>query len=212
MSTVLSYALIVLVTFATSSWLQAINIFSERKNPSVLSGVSPNSVFLCFTAGFLWLVYGASRGLVGAVSNAVLECICAGTIIAILALGGFVGKKRGAIYILIAALVLTMALLFPLMSGILATCIGASFLIPQAVLTVRSIGTPAINGFAWTSVAMVLTANPVWIVYAVINHDAIIAISSFILFTCGVVMATSKLVHKKRYADNVHNVSIAEIA
>ena len=69
--------------------------------------------------------------------------------------------------------------------------------------TVHSVGTEHINGMSNYSIAMIIVANTIWIIYGYYYSASAYLLSSTVLLLCGIIMGVSKLVHHKKRGKNL---------
>jgi uncharacterized protein with PQ loop repeat len=168
-----------------------------------MSGVSHWTLALTSWSTLAWLVYGIRRELLPSALNSVLV-LTSVLVIALCVVGaGKMDAKKFTRWLAVLAAFALLWLAVPTaVVGAAATAVGMFFLFPQMVKTVRSVGTSEIRGFGWSSVAMVLFANTLWVLYTTaVETDLWLALSSGMHLFNGVIMLGAKwvdLVLKRR--------------
>lgn len=194
----LSIAVASLITFASQTWLQAIHIVKHRNNIELLRGVSVTGLLVTIFSEVLWVSYSLPRELFGGTSNAVLSLVSAFIILAFLYRKHIPLRSDTTCLISTVLIVTTLAILLPTTYvALLVTLIGPIFLLPQTVKTVRSIGTPQVQGIGNIAIAMIICANTAWIVYGVIYQSWAYIVSSGVLLACGLTTAAAKSFHHR---------------
>ena len=192
--------LTIVTIFASSTWIQALHALKNRNSStSTLRGISTSTLIIILFSETLWVSYALHYGLVGGILPALLSLISVGVISFILCEKGIIKDKNIIAYLITAILFFLILKVTPiLIVSIAATVLSTIFLIPQTFKTVTSIGTPKIHGMNNYSIAMIIAANSIWIIYGIYHLAYAYIISSSILLLCGITMAVSKIIHRKK--------------
>lgn len=191
--------LTIVTIFASATWIQAVHALKSRNSTSTLKGISPLTLVIILFSETLWVSYALHYGLVGGVLNALLSLISVGVISFILCEKGVIKDRNIIAYLITAILFFLILKVTPiLIVSIAATVLSTIFLIPQTFKTITSIGTLKIHGMNNYSIAMIIAANSVWIIYGIYHLAYAYIISSTVLLLCGVTMAVSKVIHHKK--------------
>lgn len=190
----------IIITFASQTWLQGLHVIRFRNNKEVLRGVSAYGIVSTAFSESLWIGYSVHHHLIGGLSNALLSITSAVVISLVVFRAGLVKSGQMGLFFVLLALWTALCIIIPVEIVALGTVVLATFfLVPQTIRTVRSIGTPAIDGMGNRAITMVIVANSAWIVYGVYYTAPAYYISSSIILTCGLIMAFSKIYHRKQY-------------
>jgi len=196
----LNTLLIIITTFASQTWLQALHAIRNNHNKVLLQGISLTGLLTTIISETLWIIYASHYGLIGGLSNAILSMISVLTISIILYKNNLLKLKTIITYS--SAIILSLIVLHIVPISIItisAMIIATIFLIPQTVKTVRSIGTNHINGMSNYSIIMIIIANSIWIFYGYYYSASAYLLSSTVLLLCGLIMGSSKIINYKKY-------------
>ena len=185
--------------FASSTWIQALHALKSRNSTSTLKGISPSTLIIILFSETLWVSYALHYGLMGGVLNALLSLISVGVISFTLCEKGIIKDKNIIAYLTASILFFLILKVTPILIVSIATIVLSTvFLIPQTFKTITSIGTPKIHGMNNYSIAMIIMANSIWIIYGIYHLAYAYIISSSILLLCGITMAISKIIHHRK--------------
>lgn len=196
----LNILLIIITTFASQTWLQALHAIRNNHNKVLLQGISLTGLLTTVISETLWIIYASHYNLTGGLSNAILSMISVLTISIILYKNNLLKLKTiitysSAIIVSLIVLHIVPISIITVSSMIIATI----FLIPQTVKTVRSIGTNHISGMSNYSIIMIIIANSIWIFYGYYYSASAYLLSSTVLLLCGLIMGASKIIHHRKY-------------
>ena len=195
----LNTLLIIITTFASQTWLQALHAIRNNHNKVLLQGISLTGLLTTIISETLWIIYASHYNLTGGLSNAILSMFSVLTISIILYKNNLVKLKIIITYssnIIVSLIVLHIVPISII--TVSAMIIATIFLIPQTVKTVRSIGTDHINGMSNYSIIMIIIANSIWILYGIYYDAMAYLLSSTVLLLCGLIMGLSKIIHYKK--------------
>lgn len=191
--------LILITTFASQTWLQALHSIRNNYNKNLLKGISLTGLLTTLISEILWIIYAAHNHLIGGVLNATLSLLSVLTISIILYKNNLLKLKTIITYSILSIILLLILNIVPVSIVAIAAMISATiFLVPQTVKTVRSIGTKHINGMSNYSIIMIIVANSIWILYGYYYSAYAYLISSIVLLSCGLIMGASKIIDYKK--------------
>lgn len=182
------------LVFLDATWVQAAHAFRSRNDTAAMKGISVFSLALTSWSTTAWLVYGLRQGLVASYLNSVLVLA---SVFVIAACVVSAKQMKASTMWLWSLAMLAFAAFWSFVDvtviGVAATAVGMFFLFPQMAKTVRSVGTPEIDGYGNSVIAMVLFANTLWVAYGVFKSDLWITVSSSMHLCGGLVMLVSKI-------------------
>lgn len=196
----LDVVLVLVTTFASQTWLQALHVVKNNHDTNLLKGISLTGLIITIISESLWIFYAHHYNLMGGLSNALLSMTSVAVISIVLYKNNIISLKNIATYSSMVFLLFVVLNIIPI--NIITVCamiMSTIFLIPQTIKTVRSIGTEHINGMSNYSIAMIIVANTIWIVYGYYYSAHAYLISSTVLLLCGVIMGVSKMIHHQKY-------------
>ena len=80
----LNILLIIITTFASQTWLQALHAIRNNHNKKLLEGISLTGLLTTIISETLWIIYASHYDLTGGLSNAILSMFSVLTISIIL--------------------------------------------------------------------------------------------------------------------------------
>lgn len=198
------FILIVVTTFASQTWIQAVHVVKNNKDKQLLQGVSLIGLLTTVISEVLWIAYASHFHLIGGLTNALVSLCSVFIICIILTKNNFIKHTTIVIYMVCVVLSLLFLQLMPIeIITICAMVIATMFLIPQTTKTVKSIGTSHITAMSNYSIMMIIVANTIWIIYSIYYSTYAYLVSSSVLLLCGIIMGASKLYDKKKYENSL---------
>ena len=208
---IFSIILILITTFASQTWIQAVHITKNNKDTQLLQGVSLIGLLTTVISETLWITYTLHFHLIGGLTNALLSLCSVFVICVVLTKNNLIKHTTVVIYVICIALSLILLQLIPIkMITVCAMVVATMFLIPQTIKTVKSIGTSHITAMSNYSIIMIIVANTIWIIYGIYYFAYAYLISSSVLLLCGIIMGLSKLYDKKKYKNFYQSVNQAD--
>ena len=196
----LDIILVLVTTFASQTWLQALHVVKNNHDMNLLKGISLTGLMITIISESLWIFYAYHYNLMGGLSNALLSMTSVAVISIVLYKNNIISLKNIAAYSSMILLLLLVLNIIPIgIIAVSAMIVSTVFLIPQTVKTIRSIGTEHINGMSNYSIAMIIVANTIWLIYGYYYSAHAYLISSTVLFLCGAIMGISKMIHHQKH-------------
>lgn len=177
--------LLATATSSVASPSQVLNVFRMRHSAQVIDAVSGGTVVLVAAKCGIWGVYGTQHG---AVWTAVLAALDFTTYLLISGLLFLYAKKwlLPVVAILTAAAAAAVTAMLPqLAAGLLGTALAAVMFYPQAVRIWRVRGTAGVYGFSALSAWMMIVSSVLWILYAAMIVDPLVALSCPLIIGAG---------------------------
>lgn len=195
----LDVILVLITMFASQTWLQALHVIKNNHDENLLKGISLTGLMITVVSESLWIFYAHHYNLTGGLLNALLSMASVITISIFLYKRNIISLKNIVAYSsMILLLFVTLSIIPISIITVGAMIISTIFLIPQTMKTVHSVGTEHINGMSNYSIAMIIVANTIWIIYGYYYSASSYLLSSTVLLLCGIIMGISKLVHRKK--------------